>query len=127
MAAPIKCWPAYVTGNYFTALGVKPALGRLIAAERGESAGRSSRSLVLGYSYWQKRFGGNPGVIGKQVRVNGKQASIIGVVPQEFQGAIAVMEMDMLLAPEQLRFDRAGLRQPGDGSQCTGNARAGAG
>jgi len=88
---------SYVTGNYFSVLGVKPALGRLIILGSEEDQPGEQTVVVLGYSYWQKRFGGNPGVIGKQVRVNGKQASIIGVVPRQFRGVIAVIEMDMYL------------------------------
>src|SRR5271154_2393394 len=87
---------SYVTGNYFSALGVKPALGRLILGREEDQPGEQTVA-VLGYSYWQKRFGGDPGVIGKQVRVNGKQAAIIGVVPRQFRGVIAVIEMDMYL------------------------------
>jgi predicted permease len=87
---------SYVTGNYFSVLGVKPALGRLILGSEENQPGEQP-VLVLGYSYWQKRFGGNTGVIGKQVRVNGKQATIIGVVPKQFLGAISVIEMDMYM------------------------------
>ncbi|HUA17303.1 MAG TPA: ABC transporter permease [Bryobacteraceae bacterium] len=84
---------SYVTGNYFTALQVKPALGRLIAPSEENQPGKEA-VLVLGYSYWQKRFGGNPNVIGKQVRLNGKAAVIIGVVPQQFRGTMSLAEMD---------------------------------
>ena len=80
---------SYVTGNYFAVLGVKPALGRLILdSEEGQPG--EQPVIVLGYSYWQKRFGGNPGVIGKQVRVNGKAATIVGIVSKEFMGTIAI-------------------------------------
>jgi predicted permease len=84
---------SYVTGNYFSALNVQPALGRLILPSEENQPGKSA-VLVLGYSYWQKRFGGNPGVIGKQVRVNGKAAIIIGVVPKQFLGTLSLVEMD---------------------------------
>jgi predicted permease len=87
---------SYVTGDYFSVLGVKPALGRFIRPTEENQPGEQP-VLVLGYSYWQKRFGGNPGVIGKPVRVNGKQATIIGVVPKQFLGAISVIEMDMYM------------------------------
>jgi putative ABC transport system permease protein len=87
---------SYVTGNYFSVLGVKPALGRLILGSEENRPGEQP-VLVLGYSYWQKRFGGDPGVIGKQVRVNGKQATVIGVVPKQFLGAISVVEMDLYM------------------------------
>src|SRR5271154_4404997 len=87
---------SYVTGNYFPVLGVKPALGRLILGSEEDQPGEQP-VVVLGYSYWQRRFGGDPGVIGKQVRVNGKQDTIIGVVPRQFLGAISIIEMDMYM------------------------------
>jgi len=87
---------AYVTGNYFSALGVKPLLGRLVLPSEEDQPGKQP-VMVLGYSYWQKRFGGNPRVIGKQVQVNGRSATIVGVVPREFHGAYWVLEMDAYL------------------------------
>ena len=92
---------SYVTGNYFSVLGVKPALGRLILGSEEEQPGEQP-VVVLGYSYWQKRFGGSPGVIGKQVRVSGRLATIIGVVPKQFLGVIAVTEMDIYLPVSSL-------------------------
>jgi predicted permease len=86
---------SFITDNYFSALEVQPALGRLIAA--AESQPGEQPVLVLGYSYWRKRFGGDPRVIGKQVRVNGSPVTIVGVVPKQFHGAIAVTEMDVYL------------------------------
>ena len=81
-----------VTSNYFSVLQVKPALGRLVLPSDGEGGG-SPGVLVLGYSYWQRRFGGDPGVVGKQVRVEGRPATIIGVVSKEF-GTTSIFEMD---------------------------------
>lgn len=85
-----------VTGNYFSALGVKPALGRLFFPGEGEKPGEELL-VVLGYSFWQSRFGGDPRVIGKSVRVNGKQATVIGVTPREFHGTVFVLDMDAFL------------------------------
>jgi predicted permease len=87
---------SYVSGDYFPVLGVKPALGRLILGSEAYQPGEQP-VVVLGYSYWRRRFGGNPGVIGKQVRVNGKQAAIIGVAPKQFLGALVVTDMDIYL------------------------------
>src|SRR5262249_31878095 len=63
------CIVSSVTGNYFSALGIQPALGRLISPSEGQTPG-ADPVIVLGYSYWQKRFDGNPSVIGKQVEIN---------------------------------------------------------
>jgi putative ABC transport system permease protein len=84
---------SYVTGNYFSALGLKPTLGRLFLPGEGEKPGEAGM-IVLGYSYWQKRFGGNPGVVGKQVLMDGKPAVIVGVGPKGFGGMDSALEMD---------------------------------
>jgi predicted permease len=82
-----------VSGNYFSGLRVKPLLGRLILPEEENQPGKQL-VLVLGYSYWQRRFGGDPHVLGKQVRVNGQSATIVGVAPQGFHGTYFPIDMD---------------------------------
>jgi predicted permease len=85
-----------VTGNYFSALEVRPALGRLFLPGEGEKPGEELM-VVLGYSFWQNKFGGDPHVIGKSVRVNGKQATVIGVTPRDFHGTVFALDMDAYL------------------------------
>lgn len=87
------CVFSRVTGNYFSALGVKPLLGRLILPAEGQTA-NADPVMVLGYSYWQKRFGGDPNVVGKQVELNDHPATIIGVTPREFHGTYFIIDMD---------------------------------
>jgi predicted permease len=87
---------AFVTGGYFPVLGIQPVRGRLIQPSEENQPGRQS-AIVLGYSYWQKRFGGDPSVIGKQVRVNGRSASIVGIVPQQFTGTQMLVEPAMYM------------------------------
>ncbi|MGB7283508.1 MAG: ABC transporter permease [Candidatus Acidiferrum sp.] len=82
-----------VSSNYFSALGVKPALGRLVLPGEGEHPGEPA-IVVLGYGFWQRRFGGDPDVIGKQARVGGKPATIVGVAPKEFNGQFSAFEVD---------------------------------
>jgi predicted permease len=94
-----------VSSNYFPALGVKPALGRLVLPGEGEHPGEPA-ILVLSYSLWQRRFGGDPQVIGKQVRVGGKPATIVGVMEKEFRGQFSVFEMDAY-APLSTAFDKS--------------------
>jgi putative ABC transport system permease protein len=86
-----------VTGNYFAALGLKPALGRLFVPGEGEKPGEE-RLVVLGYSCWQERFGGDPGTVGKQVQINGKPLTVIGVAPKEFHGTFFGLDMDGYLS-----------------------------
>ena len=87
------CVMSRVTGNYFSALGIKPALGRLILPTEGQTPG-ADPVLVLGYGYWQKRFGGDKSVIGKQVQVDDHPVTIVGVTPTDFQGTYGFLNMD---------------------------------
>jgi predicted permease len=86
----------YVTGDYFTGLGVKPALGRLILRSEGKVPG-ADPILVVGYSYWQSRFGGDPAVIGKVVRIDGYPVTIVGVAQKGFRGALSEVDVQAYL------------------------------
>ena len=86
-------WFAGVSDNYFGALGVTPEAGRLISARSGSPA-----SIVLGYSFWQRMFGGDRGVVGRAVRVNGQPAVVIGIVPESFRGSLTAIELDGYVA-----------------------------
>ena len=82
-----------VTGNFFTALGLSPAAGRLFHPGEGEDAA-SETSIVLGHSYWIRQFGGDRSVIGKSVRFDGVAARIVGVAPAGFRGMFEGADMD---------------------------------
>ncbi|HET9358338.1 MAG TPA: ABC transporter permease, partial [Vicinamibacterales bacterium] len=75
-----------VTDNYFSMLGVEPALGRLIQPGEGKARG-DAPVLVLTHEFWLARFGGDPSVVGRGVRLNGRPLTIIGVTPQSFDRA----------------------------------------
>jgi macrolide transport system ATP-binding/permease protein len=85
-----------VTGNYFSVLGLQPTLGRLVLPTEGQTPG-SDPVIVLGYSYWQKRFGGSQDVIGKKVEANGHAMTIVGVAPPEFHGTYSIIDSDIYL------------------------------
>ena len=74
-----------VSGNYFDVLGVRPAAGRLFTPD-DDGRPMESPVAVLGYSYWQKRFGGDRGVVGRKVTINGMAMTVIGVSAKGFQG-----------------------------------------
>jgi predicted permease len=86
----------WVTGNYFSLLGIRPALGRLIREDEG-SAGHSTAVAVLGYSTWLRRFGGDRSIVGQKVMMNGQPCTVIGVVPENFRGAFAFSEAEAYL------------------------------
>jgi predicted permease len=87
---------SYVSGNYFSMLGINPAFGRLLRPGEGEKYW-SDPVVVLGHSYWKKRFNGDASVIGRSIRVNTQPATIIGVVPEQFLGTYALLEFDAYL------------------------------
>ena len=75
----------YVTGNYFSMLGLRPYLGRLIVPSEGQTPG-ADPVIVLSYAFWKGHFGGDATMIGKQILVNGQPSTVIGVAPRGFQG-----------------------------------------
>jgi len=79
-----------VTDNYFTLLGVQPAIGRLIQPNEGRARG-DAPVIVLTHEYWQARFGGNPSIVGRSVRLNGLPFTVIGVTPPSFDGAHSLL------------------------------------
>jgi predicted permease len=81
----------YVSGNYFTLLGLQPELGRFIEPSEGDPA-VASPVLVLGYNYWKTRLGADPSIVGKTVLYDGHPITIIGVARREFHGAYALLD-----------------------------------
>ncbi|MHB8500173.1 MAG: ADOP family duplicated permease [Candidatus Acidiferrales bacterium] len=74
-----------VSGNYFETLGVQPFLGRLIGPEDDRTPG-AHPVAVLSYGYWQRRFGSDPAVIGKDIILNDHPIRVIGITPPAFYG-----------------------------------------
>jgi len=72
-----------VTANAFDLLRVRPVLGRTFA--EGEDAPGLPPTVILGYSVWRDRYGSDPAVVGRGVRVNGVQGTIVGVMPEGFR------------------------------------------
>ncbi|HEU0176942.1 MAG TPA: ABC transporter permease [Blastocatellia bacterium] len=83
-----------VTGNYYTVLGVNAALGRTISPEDDQKPG-AQPVCVISDGYWQRRFGRDPGVVGKTIHLSGLPFTIIGVTPPEFFGAEVGTAMDI--------------------------------
>ena len=79
---PERLSAAGITGNYLQALGTMPALGRTFVLEN-EKPG-SDQVVIFSYKLWQTRFGGDPGIIGKTITLDGKKREVIGVMPQNF-------------------------------------------
>lgn len=86
----------YVSGNFFSVLGIQPALGRLILPSEGETV-NADPVMVLGYSYWKTHFAGDPGVVGRKVSLNGHAVTIVGVAPKGFHGLFTVIDSQAYL------------------------------
>jgi len=91
---PERAWAELVTGNYFSGLGIEAVRGRTFAADEGWVKNKDPL-IVLSYKYWQKRFGGDPKVIGTTVNLNRQQFTIIGVLPATYRGAYYFLEPDL--------------------------------
>jgi putative ABC transport system permease protein len=85
-----------VTGNYFDVLGVKPALGRAFTPEEDRTK-LAHPVIVISYGCWQRRFGGDPSVVGREVILNNHGFKIVGVAPRGFQGMTLIYDPEIFM------------------------------
>lgn len=86
-----------VSGGYFAALGIRPALGRFFDTDEGHPP-EAPRVVVLSHRLWRSQFGGDPGVIGVTVQFGGAPATVIGVAPAGFTGLSGLAELWLNIA-----------------------------
>ncbi|HUP03572.1 MAG TPA: ABC transporter permease [Bryobacteraceae bacterium] len=91
--APESIVGQIVSGDYFQTLGLRMPLGRGFTADEDSAAG-ARPSAVIGYGLWTSKLGGDPGVLGRTIELNGRPFTIVGVAPRNFQG------LDTLLASQ---------------------------
>lgn len=96
-----------VSGSYFSTLGVRASLGRLLAPADDENIGEH-RVVVLSHGYWQDRLGADTGVLNQTLVVNGQTMTIVGVAPRGFEGTTMGAQPDVFV-PITMR----GLMVPG--------------
>jgi predicted permease len=82
---PVNGDGLFVSGSYFPVLGVRPAMGRLFTPNDDQTIG-GHYVAVLSYPYWETQLGSDPSVVGRQITVNGKQLTILGVSAKDFTG-----------------------------------------
>jgi len=80
---PQRYTGAYVTEDFFKIIGVSPILGRDFTAEDNKAG--AEKVTILGNEIWKRDFGGDPNIVGQSVRINGKAATVIGVMPANFK------------------------------------------
>ncbi len=69
-----------VVGDFFSVLGVTPTYGRTFLSDESEN-----RVVILSHALWQRRFGGNPQIVGQQINMQGGQSTVVGIMPPHFQ------------------------------------------
>lgn len=103
-----------VSGNYFSVLGVRAGRGRLLSASDDAAAG-AGPVAVISHDYWQRRFGGDAGVVGREVIVNRTPLRIVGVAEPGFEGEIVGVSTEIwipLTMQPLLMGNQDRLREP---------------
>jgi predicted permease len=98
-----------VSGGYFQVLGVGATRGRVFTAEDDRTRSGAPYA-VLAYDYWQTRYGGDPGVVGREILVNDHKLTIVGVAQRGFEGVGRLFEtqiyMPVMMAPQMIDWER---------------------
>lgn len=90
-----RVWGELVSGNFFAVLGVKPELGRMFSsAEYGDKPG-AFPVAVISDRFWRTHYGSDPRVVGRTIRVNSHELTIIGVAPPDFHGSLTAEAYDL--------------------------------
>ena len=105
-----------VSGNYFDVLGVRPAVGRLLA-NSDETAPGANPVAVLSFDYWKRRFNEDPTIVGQTISLNGTPFTVVGVVAPGFESAVwgdrprvfIPMTMQKAIAPDNDMTDRRSI------------------
>jgi len=95
---------ARASANFFSVLGVDPIVGRTF--QDGEDKPGGPKVTVLTYGLWQRKFGGDPNAVGKQLTINGESYTVIGVLPQTFQFALRPADLWLPYQPTPNQLSR---------------------
>jgi putative ABC transport system permease protein len=102
---PERLQGARATASVFSTLRARPVIGRVYTEEEQLDAGRASSVAVLSYGLWQRRFGGDPSVVGRIIRLNDSPVQVVGVMGADFQYPDRDFELwtPLYIPPNQLR------------------------
>jgi len=102
-----RIWGFEVSGNYFDVLGVKAIKGRTFNQDEDKTP-LANPIGVLSYDSWQKRFGGDPNIVGKDVLLNDHQFKVIGVAPAGFKGTELIYTPEIWLPSSMMKWVEPG-------------------
>src|SRR5580698_5500307 len=118
LAEPEQVSSIFVSDGALQALGVQPVVGRWLST--ADQMPGAAETVMLGYGYWQRRFGGDRAVIGRNLIVDSKPRQIVGVMPAGFNFVNTDFK---LIVP--VHFDRSKARLPGFGYRCVARLKPG--
>src|SRR6185503_12220938 len=102
-----RIWAYEVSGNYFDVLGVKAIQGRTFLPEEDKTR-LTHPVVVLSYLGWQRRFAGDPSIVGKDILINNHQFRVIGIAPEAFKGTEQVYEPELWVPVSMLPWAEPG-------------------
>ena len=108
-----------VTANFFDGLGVGAGLGRVFTRDEA-SPERDPRLAVLSYACWQRRFGGDPAVLGRSLNLNGQSFLVLGVLPEQYRPVTGFMSPDVYVPLSALVLPNLNRRENGNGLAVLG-------
>lgn len=103
-----RAYGQLVSDNYFSALGVRPALGRFFGPADPVA---QDTIAVISHGLWQTRFGGSMDVVGRTIRVNARELTIVGIAPREFQGTVMALQFELWIPASLAPVVLAGSRE----------------
>ncbi|MGE3614816.1 MAG: ABC transporter permease, partial [Gemmatimonadales bacterium] len=95
-----RAFALLVSGNYFDVMQVRALHGRTFYPDEDSSA---AQVAVLGHDYWQRRFRGDPGIVGRGIVINGQRVEVVGVMPPRFGGSYVGLDLDLYLPVSNYR------------------------
>ncbi|MDQ3474185.1 MAG: ABC transporter permease [Acidobacteriota bacterium] len=101
---PERVFAPSASANFFSLLGVEPFLGRTF--QPGEDKQGAPRVTVLTYGLWQRRFGGDPNIVGQALTINGESYTVVGVLPASFQFALRNADLWQPYQPTEAQLTR---------------------
>ena len=97
-----------VSAGFFTALRVRPILGRTFTP--ADDQPNAAPVVILSYGFWQRRFGGDPAIVGKPLNLSGRSCTVVGVLPPDFRFPYELTDAELWtpVAPDSESFNQRG-------------------
>jgi predicted permease len=100
-----------VSGSYFPTLGLDAAVGRTILPEDDLAPG-SHYVMMLSHGYWVREYDGDPGVVGRTIRMNGHAYTVVGVAPEDYPGSVSGVPVDFMVPIAMVQQMQQGTGNP---------------